>query len=156
MKIIDHNGNIYEVSDLPGGLNYLTVEFGSPTSGLLHKTKCLVDSGADKTAVTTELLERIGVDSSLPLLGSVSTDTAGGTVEEPITKLDIRISGTDGRSTLFKDVVVTINPSIDAPILGTDITQFFASQGLHGETVGLVFSEKSPSVIQKRSAKVTT
>jgi len=84
----------------PGRVGHVEVDF-------------LVDTGATATALPQALAERLGLAS----LGTVRSHTAGGIAEGFEARADVTLDGGVSATQL----VVTVLPHLDAPLLGMDV-----------------------------------
>lgn len=150
MKQLVHYGQQYPVDDAESELNYVMIELAAPNGIEFIKVKALIDTGASSSVVTAALIERLGLDDVLPYLGDQISETANGVVKEPTTAVQIRVTGSDGRVTLFEEWPMVISKSLSEPIFGMDLLQYFSVQVRHGLVVNLSFDEGSPAGIQKR------
>jgi predicted aspartyl protease len=150
MKNLVHQGQQYPTFDDEALLNYIVIEIAAPNGIEFVRAKALIDTGSNQTVLTAALIERLGADDVLPYLGDQVADTANGTIKEPTTQVNLRITGSDGNCTLFQDWPVTISKTMEEPIFGMDILQYYATQIRHGQIVSLTFDDKSPATIQKR------
>ena len=150
MKTLVNKGQQYPTDGGDVPLNYILIEIASPNWYEFIKVQALVDTGSSTTVITTALLERLGLNDVLPYLGDQVSDTANGTIKEPTTEVQIRVTCSDGNTTLFKDWPVTISKKMDECILGMDLLQYFAVQMKNGQIISMTFDENSPSAIQKR------
>ncbi|MEN0059637.1 MAG: retroviral-like aspartic protease family protein [Bdellovibrio sp.] len=150
MKRLVHYGQEYPTENGESEMNYILIEVAAPSASEFVKVKALIDTGASSSVITASLIERLGIDSVLPYLGDQVSDTANGTVKEPTTAVVLRMTGSDGRVTLFQDWPMTISKSLSEPIIGLDVLQYFAMQMRHGLVVNLTFDEGSSAGIQKR------
>ncbi len=149
MKKLAHYGQQYPTDDSESELNYAMIEIASP-SGEFIRVRALIDTGSSTSVITAALMERLGLDDVMPYLGDQISETANGVVKEPTTAVAIRVTGSDGRVTLFDEWPMVISKSLSEPIFGMDLIQYFAVQMRHGVVVNLTFDEGSPSGIQKR------
>ena len=84
----------------PGRVGHVEVDF-------------LVDTGATSTALPQALAERLRLTS----LGAVQSNTAGGIAEGFAARADITLDG----GVSAEQLVVTVLPHLDAPLLGMDV-----------------------------------
>lgn len=150
MKRLVHYGQEYPTENSESEMNYVMIEIAAPSASEFVRVRALIDTGASTSVITASLVERLGIDDVLPYLGDQISDTANGTVKEPTTAVVLRMTGSDGRVTLFQDWPMTISKSLSEPIIGLDVLQYFAVQMRHGLIVSLTFDEDSPAGIQKR------
>jgi len=150
MKTLIHQGQNFPIDDNEANVNYITIEVAAPSGFEFIKVKALIDTGATVSVITTALVERLGVNDVLPYLGDLTSETANGDVKEPTTQIHLRVTGTDGKTTSFQNWPVTISKSMDEPIFGMDLLQYYAIQHRHGQIVQFAFDENSPGAIQKR------
>jgi predicted aspartyl protease len=153
MKNLVHHGRQFPIDEGDVPLNYIVVEMVAPNGIEFIRVKALIDTGSSTTVITSALVERLGADDVLPYLGDQIADTANGVVKEPTTEINLRVTGSDGNCTLFQDWPVVISKTMEEPIFGMDLLQYYATQIRHGQVVSLIFDESSPAGLQKR--KVT-
>lgn len=150
MKQLVHYGQQYPTDDAESELNYIVIELAAPNGIEFIKVKALIDTGSSSSVVTASLIERLGLDDVLPYLGDQVSETANGIVKEATTAVQLRVTGSDGRVTLFEEWPMVISKSLSEPIFGMDLLQYFSVQVRHGIIVSLIFDQSSPSGIQKR------
>lgn len=150
MKKLAHYGKQYPTDDSESELNYAVIEIASPSGFEFIRVRALIDTGSSTSVITAALIERLGLDDVMPYLGDQISETANGVVKEPTTAVQIRVTGSDGRVTLFEEWPMVISKSLSEPIFGMDLIQYFAVQMRHGLVVNLTFDEGSPAGIQKR------
>ena len=80
------------------------------------------------------------------------TQTAGGNIKEPTTAIHIRVVGTNGTPTLFKDRPVAISKKMDISIIGMDVIKYFSTQFKSGMVVHFAFDENSPPPLRSANA----
>lgn len=153
MKNLVHHGQQYPTDNGDVPLNYVLIEIAAPNGIEFMRVKALIDTGSSITVISSALVEKLGADDVLPYLGDMVSDTANGVVKEPTTEVNLRITGSDGNCTLFQDWPVVISKTMDEPIFGMDLLQYFATQIRNGQVVSLTFDPNSVAAIQKR--KVT-
>lgn len=84
----------------------------------------LVDTGADRTVLSANVLESLNVDTSEPLDG---IGGVGGLVDSVIVKTHIRLTRDDGIRTVFRGeyAACTDHEVLDMSVLGRDILEMF-------------------------------
>lgn len=151
MKNLVHHGQQFPTDDGDVPLNYIIIEMAAPNGIAFIRVKAMIDTGSSTTVITSALVERLGADDViLPYLGDQVAETANGVVKEPTTEINLRITGSDGNCTLFQDWPVVISKTMDEPIFGMDLLQYFAAQIRNGQVVSLTFDTSSVAAIQKR------
>lgn len=150
MKNLVHHGQQFPTDDGDVPLNYVIIEIAAPNGIEFIRVKALIDTGSSTTVISSSLVEKLGADDVLPYLGDMVSDTANGVVKEPTTEVNLRITGSDGNCTLFQDWPVVISKTMDEPIFGMDLLQYYAAHLRQGQVVSLTFDENSPAAIQKR------
>lgn len=141
MKIITHNAEQFNVKLETSEHSYLLLEISSGIEVL--RCRGLIDSGATASILPMALAERLGMNSALPLLGMQTAETANGKVTEPVTKVTIRVVGSDKKSTLFEDVPVSLSKSLTDFIVGMDLMRYFNIQIKNGKVVVFSFDDNS-------------
>lgn len=150
MKKLVHFGQEFPTDDGQSEMNYVMIEVAAPSGSEFVRVKALIDTGASSSVITAALVERLGIDDVLPYLGDQIAETANGVVKEPTTAVQLRMTGSDGRVTLFENWPMAISKSLTEPIIGLDVLQYFAMHLRHGLVVNLTFDEGSSAGIQKR------
>ncbi|MCG8583277.1 MAG: aspartyl protease family protein [Pirellulales bacterium] len=85
----------------------------------------LVDTGADRTVISANVLESLGTETTAPRdrLGGV-----GGLVDSVLVDTQIRLSRDDGQRAVFRSnyAACTHHEALDMSVLGRDILDMFA------------------------------
>ena len=94
-------------------------------AGSWRAVELLVDTGADRTVLSANVLESLNLDTTEPLDG---IGGVGGLVESVIVRTQIRLTRDDGMKAVFRGeyAACTEHEVLDMSVLGRDILDMFA------------------------------
>ena len=93
--------------------------------GTWRSVELLVDTGADRTVISANVLEALNLDATEPRdrIGGV-----GGLVDSVNVRTQIRLTRDDGQQVIFRGdyVACTDHEALDMSVLGRDLLEMFA------------------------------
>lgn len=150
MTKLIHKGIEYPFMNGDSQVNYIKIEIAPAGGSKFIKFNAILDTGSSCTTLTKSIIKELEICGSLPNLGYRTTETANGEIQEQVIAVNIRVIDSMGSSALFQNLQVSISESMDEPLFGMDLLQYFNLQMKNGEIVCLTFDDNSPAGIQKK------
>ncbi len=93
--------------------------------GVWRAVELLVDTGADRTVISANVLESLNLETTAP---KIQIGGVGGLVDSVIVETQIRLSRDDGEKAIFRGeyAACTDREALDMSVLGRDILEMFA------------------------------
>jgi len=107
-------------------------------NGLWRSVELLVDTGADRTVISANVLEALNLNTTEPQdrIGGV-----GGLVDSVDIRAEIRLMRDDGQTAIFRGdyAACTDHEALDMTVLGRDLLEMFAViADRHADTLAII------------------